>query len=77
MLDELEPLGAVRRTPDPSDRRRRILTLTAAGRRLHATAVAAAAAADDELLAGFAAADRAALIHQLRAVGAAHGFDYS
>ena len=77
MLDELEPLGAIKRVADPSDRRRRIISLTPAGRKLHALAVAAAAAVDQELLDGLKPGERTALVSALRHVGAAAGFDFA
>jgi DNA-binding MarR family transcriptional regulator len=38
IVDQLELLGMAARTPDPADRRRKVVTLTAAGRKAVATA---------------------------------------
>lgn len=58
LLDELEGERLITRTPDPADRRARIVTLTAAGRRRHSAARASIRAMEDELLAGLSATDR-------------------
>jgi DNA-binding MarR family transcriptional regulator len=51
----------ITRTPDPADRRARIVQLTPAGRARHGAAQADIRAMEDELLAGLAAADRTRL----------------
>lgn len=58
LLDELEGDGLVRREPDPSDRRARVISLTAAGRKRHAAARRAIAALEDRLLTSVGDADR-------------------
>jgi DNA-binding MarR family transcriptional regulator len=61
LLDELEAAGLVTRTPDPTDRRARIVSLTAAGSERHQAARAAIRTMEDELLAGLPATERARL----------------
>ncbi|WP_341988736.1 MarR family transcriptional regulator [Azorhizobium sp. AG788] len=51
-LDRLETLGLVRREPDPSDRRAKLVTLTPAAKPLMVRITATAAAARAEVLAG-------------------------
>jgi DNA-binding MarR family transcriptional regulator len=58
LIDGLEKRRLVRRVRDPADRRRYLLELTPAGRRLHSTASAAVAAGEREFLAPLPAADR-------------------
>jgi DNA-binding MarR family transcriptional regulator len=64
LLDAAESRDLVRRNADPADRRRRVVTLTAAGERELAAAVATAERDQDELLAPLSAAERRAL-HEL------------
>ena len=77
MLDELEQLDAIQRVPQPGDRRRRVVELTPAGRRLAARAGTAAHEVDEELLGELAPDLRAAFRAALEQVGAAEGLDYS
>jgi DNA-binding MarR family transcriptional regulator len=65
LLDELERDGLVRREPDPSDRRARIVRITAKGRRRHAAAAADIRAMEEELLSALTPAERAALLSAL------------
>ena len=58
LIDGLEARRLVKRVRDPADRRRYLLELTAAGRRLHATASAAVASGERDFLAPIGAADR-------------------
>jgi DNA-binding MarR family transcriptional regulator len=58
LIDGLEARTVVRRVRDPADRRRYLLELTAAGRRLHAKAAAAVADGEREFLAPLPASDR-------------------
>src|SRR3954463_7782621 len=64
LLDDLERAGDVRRDPDPDDRRRRRLTITARGRRPLDRLMAELAAREDELLAPLTERERAQL-HRL------------
>jgi DNA-binding MarR family transcriptional regulator len=59
-LDRLEELGLVNRAPDPADRRNRVVSLTAEGRRVHGRCRAAIREMEDDLLSGLPAGDRAA-----------------
>lgn len=65
LLDALERDGAVARTPDPADRRARIVTLTPAGRALHAAAQADVRAMEDELLGDLSPSARRRLLTTL------------
>jgi DNA-binding MarR family transcriptional regulator len=68
ILDRLEGRGLLDRTPDPADRRNRIVALTAEGQALLADCRAAVAAMEDELLAGLDPDDAATLRRLLEAV---------
>lgn len=59
-LDRLEARGLVTRAPDPADRRNKVVSLTAEGRRVVATCRTEIRAMEDDLLATISAADRAA-----------------
>jgi DNA-binding MarR family transcriptional regulator len=59
-LDRLEQRGLVTRTPDPADRRNRIVSLTAGGRQVLRQCRAAIGAMEEELLAGLPPAERKA-----------------
>jgi DNA-binding MarR family transcriptional regulator len=61
LLDELEADGLITRTPDPADRRARIISLTAAGTRRHAAARRAIREMEDDVLADVSAAERTRL----------------
>lgn len=64
-LDGLEERGLVTRTPDPADRRNKVVALTPSGRTLVATCRRHIRQMEDDLLAGLPAADRAALVRAL------------
>jgi DNA-binding MarR family transcriptional regulator len=66
LLDALERADLITRTPDPADRRARIVELTPAGRRRHAAAQADIHDMEDDLLAPLSAGDRQALRRVLR-----------
>ena len=61
VVESLVGAGLVSRAVDPSDRRRRVLALTAPGRRLVKKLVASTTQKDDELLASLPAGDRETL----------------
>ena len=68
VLDELEGRGLVTRTSDATDRRRKIVRLTAAGEQLLGGLDDLVFAADDELLAGLSDDERATLVALLQRV---------
>jgi DNA-binding MarR family transcriptional regulator len=61
LLDQLESDGLVTREPDPSDRRARIVRLTAAGRARLRAARAAIRTMEHDLLSGFGSTERRSL----------------
>jgi DNA-binding MarR family transcriptional regulator len=61
LLDELEADGLITRTPDPADRRARIISLTAAGTQRHGAARRAIREMEDDVLAGVSAPERTRL----------------
>lgn len=73
-VNELAARGLVERGHDASDRRRNVITLTAAGRRHLGTLEALLSGVQDELLAPLSPAERRELVALLtRVVGAAPG----
>jgi DNA-binding MarR family transcriptional regulator len=68
VLDDLQRRDLISREADPADRRVRLLSLTPAGRRLHAAVRADIRAAEEALLADLAEADRAGLLAALTAL---------
>lgn len=66
ILDELETAGLVSRRPDPTDRRARIVSATAAGRRAFAAARAEVSRVEDEMLRVCDDRERALLMTLLR-----------
>jgi DNA-binding MarR family transcriptional regulator len=71
LLDELEHDSLITRTPDPTDRRARIVTLTEAGEGRHAAARADIRAMEDELLEDLGPAERTRLRRTLAGLGSA------
>jgi len=65
ILDRLEARGLLHRTPDPDDRRNRIVTLTNAGRTLLAACRRDIRAMEADLLSTLSAPDRAAFVRVL------------
>jgi DNA-binding MarR family transcriptional regulator len=65
-LDSLEKMRLVRRLPDPSDRRGRLVELTAKGRRVVDTAVVDHIADEEKLIAPLSRSERARLAELLR-----------
>lgn len=72
-VDSLEERGFVVREPNPRDRRERLLTLTAEGRRALQRADRIVARFEDEFLAPLSAGERAELIRLLQTVAARRG----
>ena len=70
VLDDLESRGLIGRRPDPDDRRARLLSLTAEGRRLRDTVQAAIQRGEERLLAHLPPADRDGFLRGLRALSA-------
>ncbi|MFJ6791573.1 MarR family winged helix-turn-helix transcriptional regulator [Streptomyces angustmyceticus] len=70
VLDDLESRKLIRRRPDPDDRRVRLLSLTAEGRRLRDATQTAIQQGEERLLAHLPAADRAGFLNGLRALSA-------
>ncbi|MFD3932975.1 MarR family winged helix-turn-helix transcriptional regulator [Streptomyces sp. NPDC058614] len=58
VLNDLQSAGLVVREPDPGDRRKNAVSITAEGRRLLKRCEKAAREANDELLASFSATER-------------------
>jgi DNA-binding MarR family transcriptional regulator len=68
LVDGLAEAGQVRRAPDPADRRRNTVSLTAAGRRRLKQLDQVVAAAQDELLAGLSDRQRSQFVRLLTTV---------
>lgn len=62
ILDRLEARGLLRRTPDPADRRNRVVALTPAGRDLVAACRVGIRDVEAELLAGLDPGERAVFV---------------
>ncbi|WP_306316417.1 MULTISPECIES: MarR family winged helix-turn-helix transcriptional regulator [unclassified Streptomyces] len=73
VLNDLQAAGLVERTPDPKDRRKNAVTVTAEGARLVDTCATAARAANDELLAPLTAGERDRFMDMLRRVAGVGG----
>jgi DNA-binding MarR family transcriptional regulator len=69
-LNELSQDGYVERRPDPADKRRNTVTVTARGRERAEALAARAAEIQDELLAPLSTAERDELVRLLRMVSA-------
>src|SRR5687768_3437225 len=67
-LDELQDAGLIERTPDPSDRRVRLLSITPKGRRVRRTVRKGIRAHEDRILAPLPPADRQAFLRAIRAL---------
>ncbi|PZF79461.1 MarR family winged helix-turn-helix transcriptional regulator [Jiangella anatolica] len=69
-LDELQEGGLISRTPDPDDRRVRLLAITADGRRVRRAITAGIRAREERLLATLPDKDRAGFVRALTALSA-------
>jgi len=69
-FDELQQAGLITREPDPDDRRVRLLSITPAGRQVHAAAQAAIQANEDRVLSRLPPADRQAFLRSARVLSA-------
>jgi DNA-binding MarR family transcriptional regulator len=70
VLDDLQQRAFIQREPDPADRRVHLLSLTAAGRRLHTEVQQAIRQEEERLLDPLTAADRQAFLRVMRALDA-------
>ncbi|MGQ7748335.1 MarR family winged helix-turn-helix transcriptional regulator [Streptomyces sp. WC2508] len=68
VLDDLQTAGLVVRAPDPADRRKNAVSLTAGGEQRLEECTAAGEQANDELLAPLSAAERAQFLEMLRRI---------
>jgi DNA-binding MarR family transcriptional regulator len=68
-VDDMQAAGLVTREDDPADGRRKLLALTAEGRRVRATALGVSAQLEREIGAGAAPALRAALLGMIERHG--------
>ncbi|WP_328345643.1 MarR family winged helix-turn-helix transcriptional regulator [Streptomyces violaceus] len=73
ILDDLQSADLVVREPDPKDRRKNAVSLTARGARLLKRCERAARAANDELLAPLSAAEREQFTDMLRRISRTAG----
>ncbi|MET9022642.1 MarR family transcriptional regulator [Actinopolymorpha sp. NPDC004070] len=64
-LDELQAAGLISRTPDPNDRRARLLEITDEGRRVRRAARAEIRAAEERLLSALTPAERTTFVRAL------------
>jgi DNA-binding MarR family transcriptional regulator len=76
LADHLEALGAIGRTRDPQDRRRMVLELTPAGKKLLAKCSALAAEVDDEVAASLGADERTRLLTGLDRLADSNGLPF-
>lgn len=74
-LEELESQALVERSPDPADKRRRIVTITAAGKRRLRKLDDVVRSVQDELLAPLSNTERKELVQLLRRVAAGRALD--
>ncbi|MEI8411950.1 MULTISPECIES: MarR family winged helix-turn-helix transcriptional regulator [unclassified Kribbella] len=65
-LDELQDAGLIERTPDPNDRRVRLLSITPKGRRVRRSVRKGIRAHEDRMLAALPPADRQTFLRALR-----------
>jgi DNA-binding MarR family transcriptional regulator len=67
-LDELQAAELIERTPDPDDRRVRLLSITAKGRRVRRAVRKSIRAYEEQLLGTLPPADRETFVRSLRAL---------
>ncbi len=65
-LDELQQSGLIERTPDPADRRVRLLSITPQGRRVRRTVRKEIQAQEEQVLTALAPADRKTFVRILQ-----------
>ncbi|TCC18622.1 MarR family winged helix-turn-helix transcriptional regulator [Kribbella sindirgiensis] len=65
-LDELQQAGLIERTPDPADRRARLLSITPQGRRVRRTVRKEIQAQEEQVLTSLAPADRKTFVRILQ-----------
>jgi DNA-binding MarR family transcriptional regulator len=65
-LDELQQAGLIERTPDPADRRVRLLSITPQGRRVRRTVRKEIQSREEQVLSTLAPADRKAFLRILQ-----------
>lgn len=70
VLDDLQRRGLIERSPDPADRRVRLLSITPEGRRVRDGAQAGIRRMEERLLARLPDGDREAFLRALRALSA-------
>jgi DNA-binding MarR family transcriptional regulator len=70
VLDDLTERGLIRRTPDPDDRRARLLAITPAGERLRDAVQADIQANEERLLTRLSATDRRGFLRALQLLAA-------
>ncbi|MGW6201925.1 MarR family winged helix-turn-helix transcriptional regulator [Kribbella sp. NPDC055110] len=70
-LDELQQSGLIERTPDPADRRVRLLSITSQGRRVRRTVRKEIQAQEEQVLTRLAPADRKTFLRILQQFHAA------
>jgi DNA-binding MarR family transcriptional regulator len=71
VLDDLQAAGLIHREPDPDDRRARVLSITAKGRRVRDAAQAAIQRREEQLLEVLTPDQRAAFLSALQTLAAA------
>ncbi|MFC4589131.1 MarR family winged helix-turn-helix transcriptional regulator [Sphaerisporangium corydalis] len=70
VLDDLQRRGLIERTPDPADRRARLLSLTDEGRRVRDSAQTGIQAKEERLLSRLPPEDRQGFLNALRTLAA-------
>lgn len=76
VLDDLQRRGLIERSPDPADRRVRLLSITPEGRRLRDAAQAGIRRMEERVLARLPDGDREAFLRALRVLSALPAQDF-